>query len=122
MNRNVAIRLSRAALAAAMLCAAAACSAPAAAPVPVTAAGQPLGRVIIKFKVVPAAPGDELFLAELGRDCGCKAVWSHALTDDTHVYFLSGPAAVANLSEALKNIKQRADVTYAEPDGRVRAQ
>lgn len=109
-------------IAATVLSLAAACTAPAAAPIPATSPGEPLGRAIIRFKVRPAGPGSDLFLAELGRDCGCRIQWSHALTEDTHVYLLSGPATVGTLAEALKNIQKRDDVAYAEPDARVRAQ
>jgi len=122
MNRSNVLHFSCAAIAAAILCVAIGCTAPPATPDAVASAAQPLGRVIIKFKVRPASPGSDLFLAELGRDCGCKAAWSHALTDDTHVYFLSGPGTAATLADAIANIQRRDDVTYAEQDGRVRTQ
>lgn len=91
-------------------------------PPPASADGPPGTRLIVAFGAEVSEPARPDFVAELEADAGVGLIYLRPLAGGAHVFVTQRPLTAEETATALRRLRARGDVVYAEPDRRVQAQ
>ena len=79
-------------------------------------------RIIVKFDHAIAHPGDAAFVADLSRSAHVGLTYASSISSQVHVFTFAAQSDENVLQQSLRNLASRADVVFAEPDRKRKAQ